>query len=121
MGRRKRKSTTGMITHGDHPAFTEFPPARIRDLRRGDESALQDFYWAFVESLYRFVYYRTGKDHHATEDIVQETFIHAVRALPGYRAEGTLFGWLKGIAIRRVADHFRRQRVHPLHLTGSMA
>jgi RNA polymerase sigma-70 factor (ECF subfamily) len=110
MGREKRKSTTGMTTHGETFGFKEFPAARIQDLRSGDEEALQDFYWAFVESLYRFVYYRTGKDHYVTEEIVQQTFISAVRALPDYRGEGSLFGWLKGIAVRRTADHFRRHR-----------
>jgi RNA polymerase sigma-70 factor (ECF subfamily) len=120
MGREKRKSTTGMNTHGDYPAFKEFPAARIQDLRSGNEEALQEFYWAFVESLYRFVYYRVGKDHYAAEEIVQQTFISAVQALPGYRGEGSLFGWLKGIAVRRTADHFRSRRAE-LPLTNALS
>jgi RNA polymerase sigma-70 factor (ECF subfamily) len=50
------------------------------------------------------------------EDLVQETYLRALRALPGYRKEAPVLPWLLSIARRVCADHVRRrQRQRRLH------
>lgn len=45
------------------------------------------------------------------EDLVQETYLRALRSLSGYRGESSVTGWLLSIARRVCADHVRtRQR-----------
>jgi RNA polymerase sigma-70 factor (ECF subfamily) len=47
-----------------------------------------------------------------TEDLVQETYLRAVRALPKFRAEAPVRLWLLSIARRTCADHVRRRQRH---------
>lgn len=45
-----------------------------------------------------------------TEDLVQETYLRAVRALPRFRGEAPVRLWLLSIARRTCADHVRRRQ-----------
>ncbi|HEY3833011.1 MAG TPA: sigma-70 family RNA polymerase sigma factor [Acidimicrobiia bacterium] len=44
-----------------------------------------------------------------TDDLVQDTYVRALRALPNYRAEGPVLQWLLAIARRVCADEVRRR------------
>ncbi len=44
------------------------------------------------------------------DDLVQETYLRALRALPGYRSEAPVQVWLLSIARRVCADHVRRRQ-----------
>ena len=61
-----------------------------------------------VTPLYRFCFYRVGKDREVCQDVVQETLLGAIAHLESYdpdRCGGDIFGWLTGLArnaIRRV-------------------
>jgi RNA polymerase sigma-70 factor (ECF subfamily) len=49
--------------------------------------------------------------HHAVaDDLAQETFARAVRALPGFRADSSVRLWLLSIARRTAADYLRTTR-----------
>lgn len=45
-----------------------------------------------------------------TEDLVQETYLRAVKALPTYRGDAPVRVWLLSIARRTCADHVRRRQ-----------
>jgi RNA polymerase sigma-70 factor (ECF subfamily) len=48
-----------------------------------------------------------------TDDLVQDTYLRALRSLSNYRGEGPVIAWLSSIARRVCADHIRgrvRQR-----------
>jgi RNA polymerase sigma-70 factor (ECF subfamily) len=47
-----------------------------------------------------------------TEDLVQETYLRALRSLPGFRGEAPVRLWLLSIARRTCADHVRRRQRH---------
>ena len=44
------------------------------------------------------------------DDLVQEAYLRAVRALPGFRGEAPVLAWLLTIARRTCADHVRRRQ-----------
>ncbi len=44
------------------------------------------------------------------EDLVQETYLRALKALPGYRGDAPVLVWLLSIARRVCADHVRRRQ-----------
>jgi RNA polymerase sigma-70 factor (ECF subfamily) len=47
-----------------------------------------------------------------TEDLVQETYLRALRALPRFRGEAPVRVWLLSIARHTCADHVRRRMRH---------
>jgi len=44
------------------------------------------------------------------EDLVQETWIGALRSAPTFEGRSSLRTWLSGILARRIADRYRRER-----------
>ena len=64
------------------------------------------------DAVFGFVYRRVG-DRTTAEDLAQEVFLHAWRARGGYRAEGSMRGWLCVIAANVVRDHARRLKRRP--------
>lgn len=79
-----------------------------RAAKRGDAEAIDRLAREALEPLYRFCFYRVGRDRHVCEEVVQETLVTAIRRVDQYdpaRADGNIFGWLTGLArneIRRV-------------------
>ena len=79
-------------------------------MSRGDEEALREFYEMYCDRLYGFIFYRVGADHPITEDLTQETFLSALKALHAFQGEASLFTWLCAIARHKIADHYRQLR-----------
>jgi RNA polymerase sigma-70 factor (ECF subfamily) len=81
-------------------------------LKRGDAASLRAFYEKAMRPLYTFCYFRLGRDHHATEEVVQETLVHALEVIEDWEPErGDLHTWLSYLsrnAIRRANDARRR-------------
>jgi RNA polymerase sigma-70 factor (ECF subfamily) len=57
--------------------------------------------------LYRYAILRV-KDPGTAEDLVQETFLSALRAAAGFKNESTQRTWLVGILKHKIVDHFRK-------------
>lgn len=91
----------------------EFDARWRRSALAGDGRAVAELARRMLRPLYRFCFYRVGGDRHLAEDVVQETFVCAIRELEKYepdRAAGNIFPWLTGLArneIRRVLKHVR--------------
>ncbi|MFH1924406.1 MAG: sigma-70 family RNA polymerase sigma factor [Planctomycetota bacterium] len=60
------------------------------------------------DTLYRFAFSRL-RDAEAAEEVVQETFVAALRARDQYSGKGPEGAWLLGICKRKVVDHVRRR------------
>jgi RNA polymerase sigma-70 factor, ECF subfamily len=79
-----------------------------RSALSGSPQAVEVLAQAALVPLYRFCFYRVGRNRHLCEEVVQETMLRAIRDLQGYepdRAAGNIFPWLIGLArneIRRV-------------------
>ena len=57
-------------------------------------------------------------DEQTADDLTQDTYLRAFRALPSFRGDSTARTWLLGIARRTCADEIRRrtrERRHTLH------
>ena len=85
---------------------------RDRDLvvrsQAGDEGAFEDLYRRYFRRLYRYCLRRVG-DPHEAEELTQEAFTRAYRALPRLAGERRFYPWLSVIASRLCADEFRRR------------
>lgn len=77
---------------------------------RGQLEQFGSLYDAFLDPIYRFVYYRTGHKQTA-EDITSEVFMKALSSIRGYKPERAGFStWLYTIARNTVIDHSRAIR-----------
>jgi RNA polymerase sigma-70 factor, ECF subfamily len=87
--------------------------------RRGDGAALTSFVRQTRPSVWRFVAHLV--DPGAADDLVQDVFLRAVRALPAFRGDCSARTWLLAIARRACADELRarsRQRRRDERLRG---
>lgn len=76
----------------------------------GDEEAFVAIYRAYAPAVYRFCFARVQRPADA-EDMLQQTFLRVVVALPRFEDRGLPFGaWLFRIARSVTADHHRRTR-----------
>lgn len=78
-------------------------------IARGDTDAFNTFYERYVDRLYRMIYYQLNAQQADAEDVLQETMMAAVKALPSFRGDARLFTWLCGIAQHKITDHRRHQ------------
>jgi RNA polymerase sigma-70 factor, ECF subfamily len=75
-------------------------------LRARGEHAFRALYRAHTPALYALALRLTGGDQGESEDLVQETWIRAVRALSSFRARSALRSWLCGLLV-----NVRRERM----------
>ncbi|MCC8180891.1 MAG: hypothetical protein LIP23_08295, partial [Planctomycetes bacterium] len=69
--------------------------ALLARIAKGDEKALEEFYETYFSRLYRFVYYRVGRDHHHSEEVIHDTFMEAVEKAGQYNpSRGSVESWL---------------------------
>ncbi len=79
-----------------------------RVMEEGDEVAFRTLYRRHTPYLLQFILRVMGGSELDAEDVVQETWMRAVRALPRFRWESELRSWLGGIALNRARDRMRK-------------
>ncbi len=89
----------------------ELTEAREKELieraRLGDREAFDELMQAHLPRVWRVVHRILRHDEDA-EDVVQETFLAAFRAIPAFRHEARLSTWLNRIAVSRSLNHLDR-------------
>jgi RNA polymerase sigma-70 factor (ECF subfamily) len=79
----------------------------------GERHAFDELYRRYHHRLVRYCQRRVG-DEHVAEELAQEAFVRALRALPTFGGERRFYPWLAVIAGRLCIDHHRRNgRVEP--------
>ncbi|MFK4997622.1 RNA polymerase sigma factor [Bacillus sp. N9] len=73
------------------------------------ENVIEEWFHQYERDVTSFLVYYTGMID--VEDIVQETFLLALKNLPRFRAESHPKTWLISIARNLVNDDFRRRKV----------
>lgn len=84
----------------------------IRQACQGDTKCFEKLYDRFSAPLFRLLRLKVGHVHTA-EDLLQETFLKAWRALPSFRGGDNFSAWLYRIAINTVTDYYRRSSRTP--------
>ncbi len=81
---------------------------------RGDESAFETLVARYKSKIYTTIYL-VVKDQEVAEDLMQDTFIKAIRTLRNgkYNEEGKFLPWILRIAHNLAIDYFRRARRYP--------
>jgi RNA polymerase sigma-70 factor (ECF subfamily) len=82
----------------------------IQKAKKLDREAFTELYLSNVDRVYRHVYYRVYNRTDA-EDITQETFIRAWKAIGKYQYRGVSFcAWLIAISDNLVIDYFKAHK-----------
>jgi len=87
-----------------------------RRLRRRDPGALERWFLDNADAVYTFVYYRVGRDRELATEVVQDTFVFALRKLDDFDpTRGGMLTWLTLVArncIRRSMRERGRYRTN---------
>ena len=82
----------------------------VRQARSGDSEAFGQLYDAYVDRVYRYIYFRVS-DEATAEDLTSQVFLKGWEHLGTYRPGGAPFlAWLYTIARNLVIDHYRSRR-----------
>jgi RNA polymerase sigma-70 factor (ECF subfamily) len=90
--------------------------------RRGDRAAQEELLRRHHAGLHALAFRLTGNPEDA-EDLAQEGFVRAFRALAHYRGDGSLEGWLRRIVVHLAQDRFRARgrSAEPIPLPEELA
>jgi len=82
--------------------------------QNGDEKAFEELLGRHKSKIFTAIY-MIVKDRYVAEDLLQETFIKAIRTIQDgrYNEEGKFAPWIGRIAHNLAIDHFRKNKRHP--------
>ena len=80
----------------------------VEAAQSGDPTAFAELYTRYFNRLVRFAAKRVG-DTHEAEEVAQEAFVRAYRALPNFDGERRFYPWMTVIAGRLCVDALRRR------------
>lgn len=80
---------------------------RAAQVPAGDHESFRVLVERHSRSIFRLAFRMTGNEHDA-EDIVQDTFLRAYRAMDQFEARANFGTWLHRVAINCALDHLRR-------------
>lgn len=76
----------------------------------GDEAAYKNLLENYRGAIYNLLY-KMVRNKEETEDLVQEAFMKAFKALPSFNEEYAFSTWLYKIAVNNCIDHMRKKKL----------
>ena len=123
------QSTTGPPTESEPPKYPARPDpsdaaaevwALVERAQAGESAAFGLLYDRYVDTVFRFVYFRVG-NRQLAEDLTSDTFLRALKRIGSFTWQGRDLGaWLVTIARNLVADHFKSGRYRLEVTTGDV-
>jgi RNA polymerase sigma-70 factor (ECF subfamily) len=123
------QSTTGPTTETEPPKYPARPDpgdaaaevwALVERAQAGESEAFGLIYDRYVDTVFRFVYFRVG-NRQLAEDLTSDTFLRALKRIGSFTWQGRDLGaWLVTIARNLVADHFKSGRYRLEVTTGDV-
>ena len=94
--------------------------ALVERAQAGDAEAFGLIYDRYVDTVFRFIYFRVG-NRPLAEDLTSDTFLRALKRIGSFTWQGRDLGaWLVTIARNLVADHFKSGRYRLEVTTGDV-
>jgi RNA polymerase sigma-70 factor (ECF subfamily) len=87
----------------------------VQNAQRDDVGAYDELVRRYQERIYATVYHMTS-NHEDANDLVQETFIKAYRALKTFKGDSSFYTWVYRIAVNKTIN-FLKQRKNRLHMS----
>lgn len=81
--------------------------ALVQRAQAGDRDAFAEIYRRYQDTVFRFVYFRTG-NRQLAEDLTQDAFVRALKNINSFTWQGRDLGaWLIAIARNLIFDHYK--------------
>ncbi|WP_328851499.1 sigma-70 family RNA polymerase sigma factor [Micromonospora globbae] len=113
-------STTGFPSRPDPSDPATEVWALVERAQAGEAEAFGLIYDRYVDTVFRFVYFRVG-NRQLAEDLTSDTFLRALKRIGSFTWQGRDLGaWLVTIARNLVADHFKSGRYRLEVTTGDV-
>lgn len=93
---------------GEHEIDNEL----VQRAQKGDESAFNLLVRKYQHRIAAVVS-RLVRNPSECQDVVQDSFIKAYRALPGFRGESQFYTWMYRIAVNTAKNHLASQKRRP--------
>ncbi len=90
--------------NGAHPSEREIDQLIVERVQGGDKAAFSLLVTKYQRRLVRLLA-KLIRDPSEVEDVAQETFMKAYRALPSFRGESAFYSWLYRIGINTAKSH----------------
>jgi RNA polymerase sigma-70 factor (ECF subfamily) len=87
----------------------------VRKAQRGDLKAYDELVQRYQERIYATVYHMTS-NHEDANDLAQDSFIKAYRALKSFKGGSSFYTWLYRIAVNKTIN-FLKQRKNRTHMS----
>ena len=87
----------------------------VRRSQDQDMGAYDQLVRRYQERIYATVYHMTS-NHEDANDLVQETFVKAYRALKSFKGDSSFYTWIYRIAVNK-SINFLKQRKNRIHLS----
>jgi len=98
----------------DQPRTDEDQPLVAR-AQAGDAAAFDDLVVKYSPRLYGLIYNMTS-NHEDTDDMLQDVFAKAYRAIKGFRGKSSFYTWIHTIAVNMTLN-FLKKRGRRFHLS----
>ncbi len=98
----------------DQPRIDEDQPLVAR-AQAGDAAAFDDLVVKYSPRLYGLIYNMTS-NHEDTDDMLQDVFAKAYRAIKGFRGKSSFYTWIHTIAVNMTLN-FLKKRGRRYHLS----
>jgi RNA polymerase sigma factor (sigma-70 family) len=89
--------------------------ALVNRAKQEDAAAYDELIRRYQERIYATVYHMTS-NHEDANDLTQETFIKAYRALKSFKGDSSFYTWVYRIAINKTIN-FLKQRKNRFHMS----
>lgn len=81
----------------------------VRQAQAGDLEAFDELIRRYQERIYATVYHMTSS-HEDANDLTQESFIKAFRALGSFKGDSSFFTWLYRIAVNKTINFLKQRK-----------
>jgi len=91
------------------PGYPAADTALVRKAQAGDLEAFDELVRRYQERIYSTVYHMTSC-HEDANDLTQESFIKAFRALNSFKGDSSFFTWLYRIAVNKTINFLKQRK-----------
>jgi len=82
--------------------------ALVKEAKKGNREAFTELARRFQEKIYYTIFGMT-RSHEDTDDLTQETFMYAYKALRGFRQKSSFYTWIYRIAVNLTLNFLKRR------------
>lgn len=79
----------------------------VKRAKNGDRDAFAELVGRCQEKIYQTIF-RLTWNHLDTDDLVQETFMHAFRSIKSFKQKASFSTWVYRIAVNLTLNHFKK-------------